>query len=109
MASEEPSLSAEQTRRQSEVLAECFRLMRDERSRYENQASRFLEEGQLALETPAYNFVFYIEDNRFSCKASSKSSGQKSFVISAPIPESSKEKVEELIELFAQAEAGLVD
>ena len=109
MASEEPSLSAEQTRRQSEVLAECARLMRDDRSRYEDQARRVIEDGSLSIETAKYAFEFSMGPGRFACNASPKSLDYKRFEISIPIPESSREQVDALVELFAQAEAGLVD
>ena len=108
MESEEVFLTSEQKRRESVVIQECFRLMQDERSRYEKQANEFLDVGYFSSETNGYLLEFSIEDNQFACTATSKLPTGDSYSTFAPIPEAREEQVEELIELFAQSDAGLI-
>lgn len=108
MESEEVFLTPKQKRRKSEVIYECFRLMRDERSRYEKQANDFIDSGYFSSDTKSHLIEYSIEDNQFACSATSKLHYGESFSTFAPIPEAREEQVEELIELFAQSEAGLI-
>ncbi len=101
-------LSSEQKIRESDVIAKCIRLMRDERSRYESQASILLETGSFSRQNGNYLIRYKIKDNRFAWQANPHSAKENSYSGEASIPDSDDEKVELLIELFAHTEAGLI-
>ena len=108
MKSDEELLTAEQKQRELDVISECFRLMQSERSRYEKQAIAFIDSGHFSTETNSYSIKFLITNNQFACIATSKVPNGDSHSTFAPIPESRDKQIEELIELFAQSEAGLI-
>jgi len=108
MKSDEGLLTAEQKQRELDVIYECFRLMQSERSRYEKQAIAFIDSGHFSTETNSYWINFSIKNNQFACIATSKLPDADSHSTFAPIPESRDKQIEELIELFAQSEAGLI-
>jgi hypothetical protein len=109
MDSEGPNyLSPEQTLREKEVIKKCFNLMRDERSRYEEQAEKLLTNEFFFSKSESYELSYLIQDDRFICNANLQSSLTQIFSIEAPIPHTQGEKIEILIELFAQSEAGLI-
>ena len=101
-------LSPEQKLREQEVIIRCFNLMHDERSRYEEQAKTLLANNFFDLENGKYNLSYLIHEDRYVCNANPLSSHSQSFSIEAPIPDVNEEKIETLIELFAQSEAGLI-
>ena len=101
-------LSSEQKIRESDVIAKCIRLMRDERSRYESQASILLETGSFSRQNGNYLIRSKVKDNRFAWQANPPSAMENSYSGEASIPDSDDEKVELLIELFAHTEAGLI-
>lgn len=101
-------LTPEQKMREQEVISRCFNLMRDERSRYEEQAQKLLAAEFFFSKSDNYELSYLIQEDRYICNANSQSLLIQSFSIEAPIPDTSEEKIETLVELFAQSEAGLI-
>jgi len=101
-------LSPEQKLREQEVITKCFNLMRSERSRYKKQVEVFLEFEFLNSESEDFDLVFSIQDDLFTCSGLPKSPSGNRFTSQMPIPTTKTEKIETLIELFAQSEAGLI-
>ena len=108
MDSFESFLTPEQLIRESEVLSECSRLMLEERSRYENQAEIFLETGSFSRVIGDYSFKYKMKDDRFVWHAKPFSPTENSYSSEVPIPEAMVDKIETLIEFFAQSEAGFI-
>jgi hypothetical protein len=108
MDSFESFLTPEQLIRESEVLSECSRLMLEERSRYENQAEIFLETGSFSRVNGDYSFKYKMKDGRFVWHAKPFSPTENSYSSEVPIPEAMVDKIETLIEFFAQSEAGFI-
>lgn len=109
MDSEDPDfLTPEQKMREQEVIARCFNLMRDERSRYEEQAQKLLATEFFFSKSDNYELFYLIQEDRYICNANPQSPLGESFSIEAPIPDTQEEQIETLIELFAQSEAGLI-
>ncbi len=103
------SLSPEQKIHEQDVIARCFKLMRDERSRYEEQAQKLLANEFFFSKSGIYDLSYLIHDDRYICNAIPQSAVSQSFSIEAPIPDTQKERVETLVELFAQSEVGLIN
>lgn len=101
-------LSLEQRIREQEVITRCFNLMHDERSRYEEQAQELLTSEFFFSKNGIYDLSYLIQGDRYICKANPHSSLTRSFSIEAPIPDTQEEKIEVLVELFAQSEASLM-
>ena len=101
-------LTPEQKMREQEVISRCFNLMRDERSRYEEQAQKLLASEFFFSKSGNYDLSYLIQEDRYICKANPQSLLTQSFSIEAPIPDTFEEKIETLVELFAQSEAGLI-
>ena len=101
-------LSPEQKLREQEVIIRCFNLMQDERSRYEELAQKLLASKFFFSISGIYDLSYLIQDDRYICNANPQSSLTQSFSIEAPIPDTHEEKIETLVELFAQSEAGLI-
>ena len=108
MDSAESFLTPEQLIRESEVISECSRLMSEERSRYENQAEIFLETGSFSRVKGDYSFNYKIKGDRFVWHAKSISPNENSYSSEIQIPRTLAEKIEVLIEFFAQSEAGFI-
>lgn len=102
-------LNTEQQIRESEVIAECFRLMQDERLRYESQAAILLKSGSFSRQNGKYLIQYKVKGNRFSWQANPPSTMEESYSGEAPIPNSQEGKIEQLIELFAHTEAGFIN
>lgn len=101
-------LTPEQKMREQEVIARCFNLMRDERSRYEEQAQKLIATEFFFSKSDNYELSYLIQEDRYICNAKPQSLLIQSFSIEAPIPDTFQEKIETLVELFAQSEAGLI-
>ena len=101
-------LSPEQLLRETELLTLCSNLMRDERSRYEQQAKKLLASKFFASKSGIYDLTYSIRGDRFICDANPQLPLIHSFSIEAPMPDTQAEQIETLIELFAQSEAGLI-
>lgn len=102
-------LTSEQEIREKDVICECNRLMRDERSRYESQASILLETGSFSRQNGNYLIRYEVKNNRFAWQASPRSAIENSYSGEASIPDSEEEIIEQLIELFAHTEAGFIN
>jgi hypothetical protein len=98
-------LTSEEAIRERELISKCFHLMRDERSRYEDQAIRLIEKAELETETEGFKLSYRVKENTYFCRINSKNKSGNSYEIEFPIPELNKEKIETLVELFAQSEA----
>jgi hypothetical protein len=94
--------------KESEVLAECSRLMLEERSRYESQATVLLETGTFSSQKGNYLLRYKMEDDRFAWHANSTTATENSYSGQAPIPDSESARLETLVELFAHSEAGFI-
>jgi hypothetical protein len=82
--------------------------MRDERSRYEQQAKKLLASKFFVSKSGIYDLTYSIRGDRFICDANPQLPLIDSFSIEAPMPDTQAEQIETLIELFAQSEAGLI-
>jgi len=101
-------LSPAQKVREREVIKKYFNLMSDERPRYVKQAEELLIQKSIFTQSDKYNLAYAIQDDFYICDGNPESPHCQSFSIGVPIPNTSEEKIETLIELFAQAEAGLI-
>ena len=108
MDSFESFLTPQQLVRESEVLSGFCRLIVEERSRYENQAEIFLETGSFSRVNGDYSFKYKMKDDRFVWHAKPFSPTENSYSSEVPIPEAMVDKIETLIEFFAQSEAGFI-
>lgn len=108
MDSTESFLTPEQLIRESVVISECSRLMSEERSRYENQAEIFLETGSFSRVNGDYSLNYQIKGERFVWHAKSISLNENIYSSEILIPQNLAEKIEVLIEFFAQSEAGFI-
>lgn len=105
---DESFLTPAQQIRELEVIAECFRLMQVERSRYELQAAILFERGSFSRQNGNYLLKYKIKEDRFVWHALPASATENSYSGEAPIPKSRTEQIEQLIEFFAQSEAGSI-
>jgi hypothetical protein len=105
-ARHEFELTPDQTRREQAVLANFSHLT--ERSRYENQAIQLLEKKQFESEVDGFKLSYLVKPNTYLCRLQNHDISGNSYEIEFPIPDSEEEKVETLIELFAQSEAGRI-
>ena len=107
-ASNEYELTTDQTRREQTVLANFSHLIATERSRYENQAIQLLEKKQFNSEVNGFKLSYLVKPNTYLCRLQNNDTSGNSYEIEFPIPDSEEEKLEILIELFAQSEAGRI-
>jgi hypothetical protein len=101
-------LTPDQIRREQAVLANFSHLIETERSRYENQAIQLLENGKFESEIDGFKLSYLVKLNTYLCQLQNNVTSGNSYEIEFPIPESEEEKLETLIELFAQSEAGRI-
>lgn len=87
-------LSPAQRLREQEVIVRCYNLMRDERSRYEEQAQKLLAREFLFSNSGNYDLSYLIQGDRYIRKANPQSLLTQSFSIEAPIPDTLEEKIE---------------
>ena len=105
---DEAFLTPAQQIRELEVMAECFRLMQAERPRYELQAAILFEKGSFPLQNGNYFLKYKIKEDRFVWHALPALATENSYSGEAPIPKSRTEQIEQLVEFFAQSEAGFI-
>jgi hypothetical protein len=98
-------LISEEEIHERELILKCFQLMRDERSRYEDQAIRLIEAAKLETETEGFRLSYRVKENTYFCRINNKNKSGNNYKIEFPIPELEKDKIETLVELFAQSEA----
>ena len=109
MELEDPdSLSPREVLREKEVMEKFFDLMNVQRSRYEEQAKSLSANKTLRLDSENFVLEYSISGNRYKCESIPDSKNGDSFSIELPIPDSEEERVEALVQLFAQSEAGLI-
>jgi len=107
MYSSEPfELTPEEKLQELELMTRFFNLLNSERSRYELEAKEFMAREALATETHNYVLKYSIQRDRYICRGKPKILGSQSFSTEIPIPVTEEEKIEALVELFAQSEAG---
>ena len=81
------------------VLRDVSLLLQDQRSRYEEQASKILESGSLSVTTKVGEIRYWIKGRRIYYSLVRLSDGK------APLPFTRKRKVDEFVFFFAQSEA----
>jgi len=105
---DEGFLTPTQQIRELEVMAECFRLMQAERSRYELQAAILFEKGSFSRQNGNYLLKYKIKGDRFVWNALPSLATENSYSGEAAISKSRIEQIEQLIEFFAKSEAGII-
>jgi hypothetical protein len=98
-------LSPEEQQRVDQAMDLFGDLLTSERSRYEQQARQLIDNQTLATETDDFIFTYKINGDRYISRGNPKISGGQNFSIEFPIPNTEQEKIESLVELFAQSEA----
>jgi len=101
-------LTPEKRQREQEVQLNFSRLLENERSRYEAQAIKFIELKKLETEVAEFRLSYTIEEKSYLCRLQNQDNTGKSYEIEFPIPESAEERLETIVELFAQCEAGRI-
>ncbi len=86
------------------VLRDVSLLLQDQRSRYEEQASKILESGSLSVTTKVGEIRYWIKGRRIYYSLVRLSDGTF-HEGKAPLPFMRKKKVDEFIFFFAQSEA----
>jgi hypothetical protein len=101
-------LTPKQKSKERLVLKNFSRLLETERSRYEAQAIQLIEMKKLETEVPGFRLSYTVQEKSFLCQLLNKDKTGNSYEIEFPIPDSKSDKLETLIELFAQSEAGRI-
>ncbi len=99
-------LTPEQKNRDEDVFIIFSRLLESERSRYEDQARKLMEQKRLDTEVAGFRLSYVVKEKNYLCKLHNLDKSGDSYEIEFPIPDSEMDKLETLIELFAQSEAG---
>jgi|APCry1669189034_1035192.scaffolds.fasta_scaffold84587_1 hypothetical protein len=99
-------LTPELKKREQEILINFSHLLETERSRYEAQAIKLIELKKLETETAGFKLSYIVKEKSYLCQLRNHDKAGNSYEIEFPIPDSDTEKLETLIELFAQSEAG---
>lgn len=105
---DEVELTPEQKNRGQIILMNFSRLLETERSRYEAQAIQLIELKKLETEVPGFKLSYAVKEKSYLCKLQNKDRTGNSYEIEFPIPDSKLDKIDTLIELFAQSEAGRI-
>ena len=98
-------LSPEEQQRVDQAMERFWNLLISERSRYELEARQLIETQALSTETDDFVFTYKINGDFYTSQGNPKVTGGQSFSIEFPIPTTEQERIESLIELFAQSEA----
>lgn len=98
-------LSAEEQQRVDQAMERFGNLLISERSRYELQAHQLIKTQALSTETDDFLLKYKINGDCYISRGNPKVSGGQGFSIEFPIPATEQEKIESLVELFAQSEA----
>lgn len=99
------SLSPNEQLRVDQSMERFWNLLNSERSRYETQARELIESRTLVTETDDFVLKYKINDGHYIGRGNPKVKDGQSFSIEFPIPATDQEKIESLVELFAQSEA----
>ena len=100
------SLSPDEQLRVDQTMERFGNLLNSERSRYETQAHELIESQTLVTETDNFMLKYSIRGDLYVSRGIPKQKDSDSFSIEFPIPDTKQERIESLIELFAQSEAG---
>ena len=101
-------LTPELKNREQEVFINFSRLLETERSRYEDQARKLMEQKRLETDVTGFRLSYIVKEKSYLCKLHNLVKSGNSYEIEFPIPDSEIDKLETLIELFAQSEAGRI-
>jgi hypothetical protein len=104
----EINLTPEQKSREQEVFSNFSDLVETERSRYEDQAIQLIQLKTLETELEGFKLTYLVKEDSYLCKLHNQEKLGESYEIEFPIPSTEQEKLETLIELFAQCEAGKI-
>ena len=66
------------------------------------------EQKKLDTQVSGFKLSYIIKEKSYLCKLHNLDKSENSFEIESPIPDSAVDKLETLIELFAQSEAGRI-
>jgi hypothetical protein len=105
---DEIQLSPDESLQESQILLTFEELLRTEKFRYEEQAHKLIEETSLETEIHGIKRSYRVTVDTYRCRVNSRDLSGKGYEIEVPIPGSQSEKMETLIELFAQSEAGSI-
>lgn len=106
--SDEFAFTPEQKNREQEVFVHFSQLLETQRSRYEAQAKHLIEHKKLETSMEGYRLAYLVKESSYLCQLHNLDKTGKSYEIEFPIPDADFDKVETLIELFAQSEAGRI-
>ncbi len=98
-------LSPEEQLKVDQAMAHFLNLLNSERSRYELQARELIESQTLTTETDDFLLKYKIIGDRCLSRGNPKISGGQGFSIEYAIPATEQEKIDSIVELFAQSEA----
>jgi len=101
-------LTPERKNREQEVFIIFSRLLETERSRYEDQARKLMEQKKLETEVTGFRLSYIVQEKNYLCRLRNLDKSGDSYEIELPIPDSELDKLETLVELFAQSEAGRI-
>jgi len=101
-------LTPEKKNREQTVLINFSRLLETERSRYEAQAIQLIKLKRLETEVAGFKLSYIVNEKSYLCQLRNQDKTATSYEIEFPIPDSESDKLETLIELFAQSEAGRI-
>jgi len=100
------NLSPDEQLRVDQTMERFWNLLNSERSRYETQARELIESQTLVTETDNFMLKYSIRGDLYVSRGIPKQKDADSFCIESPIPDTKQERIESLVELFAQSEAG---
>ena len=106
--SHEFELTPEQKNREQVVLINFSHLLETERSRYEAQAIQLIEQKRLETVCAGFRLTYVVKEKSYLCLLHNQDKNGNSYEIEFPTPDSDQEKLETLVELFAQSEAGRI-
>ncbi|MEY4498720.1 MAG: hypothetical protein RJA40_825 [Actinomycetota bacterium] len=106
---DESEINLQEKRHEQELISRFFRLIRNERSRYESQALTLIENGTFEKVTDNFELSYRVKGETYSCRIRNKNRNGNSYEMELPIPDSEVKRIETLIELFAQSEAKSTD
>jgi hypothetical protein len=101
-------LTPEQKNREQEVFEHFSQILETQRSRYEAQAKNLIEQKKLETNLDGFRLTYLVKENSYLCQLHNLEKSGTSYEIEFPIPDSDSDKLETLIELFAQSEAGRI-
>jgi hypothetical protein len=105
----EITLTPDEILQESKILSTFQNLLITEKSRYESQAIKLLKEISLHTKIVGYDLSYRVNSETYLCRITNQDKSGNSYAIERPIPKSQVDKLETLVELFAQSEAGFIN